>query len=72
MMKFGPGSWFEALGGWKTAGGKLFLSVCLALALPVLLTTHLNMEEQMVREEFGSEWDAWAQRTPYRLIPFVY
>jgi protein-S-isoprenylcysteine O-methyltransferase Ste14 len=29
-------------------------------------------EDMMLREEFGKQWDEWARRTPYRLVPGVY
>jgi len=29
-------------------------------------------EDRILEDHFGSEWRAWAQRVPYRLIPYVY
>ncbi|TFK85259.1 ICMT-domain-containing protein [Polyporus arcularius HHB13444] len=29
-------------------------------------------EDEMLKKEFGAEWEDWAKKTPYRLIPFVY
>ncbi|KAI0752499.1 hypothetical protein C8Q80DRAFT_457304 [Daedaleopsis nitida] len=29
-------------------------------------------EDAVLRKEFGAQWDEWAKKTPYRLIPYVY
>ena len=29
-------------------------------------------EDAVLRKEFGTEWEAWAKRTPYRLVPYEY
>jgi len=29
-------------------------------------------EDRLLKKEFGKEWDQWAARTKYRLIPYVY
>ncbi|PFH45074.1 hypothetical protein AMATHDRAFT_72002 [Amanita thiersii Skay4041] len=28
-------------------------------------------EEEMLRKEFGSQWDEWAEKVPYKLIPGI-
>lgn len=29
-------------------------------------------EDKLLRKEFGAQWDEWARRTKYKVIPFVY
>jgi protein-S-isoprenylcysteine O-methyltransferase Ste14 len=29
-------------------------------------------EDKLLQKEFGKQWDAWATKTKYRMIPFVY
>ena len=36
------------------------------------LMRRVGEEDRVLRKEFGKEWEAWAGRTQYRLIPFVY
>jgi protein-S-isoprenylcysteine O-methyltransferase Ste14 len=31
-----------------------------------------NIEDQMLKDGFGKEWDAWAANTKYKLIPFLF
>lgn len=31
-----------------------------------------HVEDALLRERFGAEWDEWAKRVPYRLIPYIY
>jgi protein-S-isoprenylcysteine O-methyltransferase Ste14 len=70
----GPGSIYDELGLWDNPLGwatGMFLLVCLAYtAIGGVLRT--RREDEALRSEFGKEWDAWAARTPYRLIPFVF
>ncbi|KZV84702.1 hypothetical protein EXIGLDRAFT_700204 [Exidia glandulosa HHB12029] len=30
------------------------------------------VEDRMLRERFGKEWDAWAEQVPWKLIPGIY
>lgn len=29
-------------------------------------------EEEVLRQNFGTDWEEWARKTPYKLIPYVY
>ena len=29
-------------------------------------------EDEELRKKFGAEWEAYARKTPYRLIPYIY
>lgn len=38
----------------------------------VIMVRRIEREDRALKEEFGEEWDRWAERTPYRLIPYIY
>lgn len=42
------------------------------LALLAFLVWRMNHEERVLASEFGAEWEEYAQRTPWRLLPGVY
>lgn len=81
LMIFGPavlcfdrGSLFAASGLGRTFLGRAAGVVCLLhiAAVSVGMVGRTKQEDEMLREEFGEEWEAWAKRTPYRLIPYVW
>ncbi|KAI9058922.1 ICMT-domain-containing protein [Trametes sanguinea] len=37
-----------------------------------LIAFRTRLEDEILKEEFGEEWEEWAKRTPYRLIPYIY
>ncbi|KAI0374890.1 hypothetical protein BV20DRAFT_399620 [Pilatotrama ljubarskyi] len=37
-----------------------------------VLCSRINKEDEVLSKEFGEDWQAWAEKTPYRLIPFVF
>ncbi|KAH8085447.1 hypothetical protein BXZ70DRAFT_900106 [Cristinia sonorae] len=41
-------------------------------AVSWMLVSRIPKEDTVLRKEFGEEWDGWAERTRYRLIPGVY
>ncbi|KAF9805089.1 hypothetical protein IEO21_09198 [Rhodonia placenta] len=69
-----PGSWFRECRIYETAWGKfgaaLYVFFCLLSLIPAVVRP--PTEDRLLREQFGEEWDAWARRVPYRLIPYVY
>lgn len=36
------------------------------------LRNRLVWEEEVLKREFGREWDAYTRRVPWRIVPFVY
>ena len=68
------GSYFVESGLSGTVAGR---AVALANFVYCLMGTANLMrrvaeEDKVLRKEFGGQWDAWARRTRYRLVPFVY
>ncbi|KAJ3513369.1 hypothetical protein NLJ89_g2989 [Agrocybe chaxingu] len=37
-----------------------------------VIAPRLKKEDDMLRKQFGDQWDQWAQKVPYKLIPWVY
>lgn len=36
------------------------------------LISRMAMEDAALRMTFGREWEDWASRVPYKLIPLIY
>ena len=75
MSGFGAGSWFREC-GWlgSTIGGRMIAVwwAYMMIDIPIRLVRRAQKEDKVLRETFGQEWEAWARRTPYVLVPFVY
>lgn len=75
LFLLGDGSYLSAIGLWErgawaalacaVAGRSLFVAM-------VLMPRRAGREDAVLREEFGREWEAWAERTPYKLVPYVF
>lgn len=74
LAQFGPGSWYRECIGLDGLGSKVFVGIwsAWALAVPTLLMRRVNAEDAVLKKEFNEEWNAYAKRTPYRIIPFMY
>ncbi|OBZ75810.1 putative protein-S-isoprenylcysteine O-methyltransferase [Grifola frondosa] len=68
------GSYWTESGFSGSTFGRLFVPawVLYWVVIPFFLCARVNEEDRVLREKFGGEWDAWARRTKYKLIPFVY
>lgn len=69
------GSWLRECGGWKSAVGKVFIWLWVAAAVSSVSGVVLRRipgEDAAMKRQFGKEWDEWAHRVRYRLIPGVY
>ncbi|KAA1473961.1 hypothetical protein DENSPDRAFT_840505 [Dentipellis sp. KUC8613] len=74
LCTFGPGGWLYEAGWMRNVGVQAAAVACGAWATYLLggMVRRTASEDQMLRKEFGKEWDEWAERVPYRLIPGVY
>jgi protein-S-isoprenylcysteine O-methyltransferase Ste14 len=70
-----------ARGGWLRESGLLSTSLGLgsvgiyAFVIVIDVVTVLRrtfIEDEILRREFPGEWDRWAKKVPYRLIPGVF
>ena len=68
------GPWFMESGLWDTVWGRGAACSALGslLAIALGLFSRVDREDRLMRKEFGEEWEKWAKKTPYRLIPFLY
>ena len=71
LYYFGPGSWlrqstlFES--SWLMV--VVVLWVGYTVALPCVLCFRTFDEDRVLRGHFPKQWDAYAKRVPYRLVP---
>ena len=74
LAHFGPGSWYRECVGWDTWAGRLFTAAwggwCILVA--ALLVARASQEDKILKREFGQQWEAWARRTPYKVIPYIW
>ncbi|OCH89280.1 hypothetical protein OBBRIDRAFT_794398 [Obba rivulosa] len=69
-----PGSWLRESGVLTTLWGGAVAGAWYAWSTYLLgsLFWRMPQEDRMLRRQFGQEWDEWAARVPYRLVPGVY
>jgi protein-S-isoprenylcysteine O-methyltransferase Ste14 len=78
-----PGGWLhDVIWPWlandadavaRVAVGGAALAVCGRQLLAVVgLSRRMAEEDKMMRTRFGTEWEEWAARVPYKLVPGVY
>ncbi|KAI0925913.1 hypothetical protein AcW1_008221 [Taiwanofungus camphoratus] len=70
----GRGSWLTESGVLNTIGGKIVAYWWSAWTIYLLinLTLRTPQEDQVLKKEFGDQWEQWASRVSYRLIPGIY
>lgn len=68
------GSWTIECGVLKIIIGRLVASVYVATISTVVFGLLLRMfkEDEQLKRIFGREWDEWARRVPYLVIPWLY
>lgn len=68
-----PGSWVRESGVLETVFGKCCLAywVAVSAAFP-LVVMRAPREDELMKKQFGAQWEEWAKRVPYRLIPGIY
>ncbi|KAI0921519.1 hypothetical protein AcW1_004529 [Taiwanofungus camphoratus] len=70
----GEGSWWRECGLQNTIWGRLVALLWLVSFVPFFISVpvRIQKEDKIFRKEFGAEWDAWAKKTPQKLIPCIY
>ncbi|KAI0073077.1 hypothetical protein K474DRAFT_1603973 [Panus rudis PR-1116 ss-1] len=73
-IQLGHGSWWLETGIAHTPVGQALAAVRIAAGLGVagMLLSRVPREDRVLRNEFREEWEAWVQRTPYKVVPWVY
>lgn len=74
LMSATRGSWFRESGLLETQWGQMVFAFCALYIVygTVGLTLRVPTEDEMLRREFGEEWEAYARRVPYRLVPYAF
>lgn len=69
-----PGSLFRESGWLNTNLGRfIFGSIAVIMVTPALFFRYrMEIEDAALKSEFGHDWDEWAMRVPYWLVPGVY
>ncbi|KAG6910482.1 hypothetical protein DXG01_010407 [Tephrocybe rancida] len=68
------GSWIRESGILDSVVGKVFIGAFTAVVVKLMVSLLQRMpeEDRLMRASFGSEWEEWARRVPYWLIPGIY
>ncbi|PPQ95544.1 hypothetical protein CVT26_008569 [Gymnopilus dilepis] len=72
LWQFGEGSWIRESGLLNTAVGQLVVwtfAVVMILGTLYLTLGRMHKEDAALRKHFGRQWDEWASRVQYRVIP---
>lgn len=69
-----PGSWLRESGVLHSMIGKAFFSIfaTTTVMIRVALLKRAAVEDAALQKKFGKEWEEWAQRVPYAIVPGVY
>ncbi|KAI8998638.1 hypothetical protein BD414DRAFT_475638 [Trametes punicea] len=69
-----PGSYYVENGMLDSTFGRTMAGAVVGYLAFVsfALLRRIPKEDEVLSKEFGAEWQAWAKKTPYRLIPYVY
>ncbi|KAG6852720.1 hypothetical protein C0991_009584 [Blastosporella zonata] len=81
MIYFGLCCWFASRGSWLRESGildmvamKAFVSTFVVIYSKLILSIvqRIPEEDRLMKSSFGKEWEEWARRVRYRLIPGIY
>ncbi|THH27640.1 hypothetical protein EUX98_g6541 [Antrodiella citrinella] len=73
LCQVGHGSWMrEVVMRTRWGKGVGVGWVCAVSAVSYMLVARIPKEDTVLRREFGAEWEKWAERTRFRLIPGIY
>ena len=70
----GRGSWIMESGLWNTILGRSLVVIyfSILILLVSLMPARMSKEDIALKNHFGKEWDNWAKRVPYSMLPGVY
>ncbi|KAI0647050.1 hypothetical protein C8Q79DRAFT_1009198 [Trametes meyenii] len=69
-----PGSYYVENGLLDSTFGRVAAGTVVGYLtfITYVLCSRIRKEDEVLCREFGSEWQAWARKTPFKLIPFIY
>jgi protein-S-isoprenylcysteine O-methyltransferase Ste14 len=67
------GSWWRESGIMDTVTGRIltYTYIVLFFILLFMLKGRWEREDRVLKKEFGKQWDEWAQRVPYAVLPGI-
>ena len=81
LINIGMILWYTSRGAWLRESGVLgtlpgstvaFGVMAAALGVTASVCRRVPLEDELLKDQFKQEWENWARRVPYALIPFVY
>ena len=74
MLLLSDGSFFAESGLRSTRVANLVVTAVMAhlTCVCVGMVYRTKTEDDLLKREFGEQWEQWARRTPYKLFPWVY
>jgi len=68
------GSWLRECRIFDTVVGKVVAGLCLtSLTIATLaFVRRAPLEDALLRKRFGKQWDEWAEKVRYRMVPYIY
>jgi protein-S-isoprenylcysteine O-methyltransferase Ste14 len=81
LIAIGQLIWFTARGSWLRESMIYEVKLSWLLIAPGMLSIlqcfvnvprRMPVEDEILKKEFGRQWDEWARAVPYRLFPGVY
>ncbi|KAI0066317.1 hypothetical protein BV25DRAFT_1835936 [Artomyces pyxidatus] len=74
LVLFGDGSWFRE-GSWLNSSvGVAWVSIWVLMrtveTINILVRT--VSEDRFLKDRFGDQWERWAAKTQYRIVPFIF
>ncbi|KAF9263222.1 hypothetical protein L218DRAFT_865712, partial [Marasmius fiardii PR-910] len=68
------GSWIRESGFLDTVIGRIVIGSWLFSVGQgaILVTMRINDEDDLLRKQFGKQWDRWSQKVNYKMVPGVF
>ncbi|KJA27837.1 hypothetical protein HYPSUDRAFT_34996 [Hypholoma sublateritium FD-334 SS-4] len=68
------GSWARECGVLRSTVGRAAAGTYVVLTTAILggLISRMALEDAALRRVFGAEWEVYAERVPYKLVPWIY
>ncbi|KAF9043396.1 hypothetical protein BJ165DRAFT_1484730 [Panaeolus papilionaceus] len=70
-----PGSWVRESGLMNSTVGMLVVAAYVAFimgAAYAITIARMRQEDKVIQSQFGKEWEEWAKRVPYKIMPGIY
>ncbi|KAJ3555567.1 hypothetical protein NM688_g2505 [Phlebia brevispora] len=74
LTQLGPSSYWTRMHFWGHTSGQIVgvVHILTTLFSVWVVLARVGKEDAVLRAVFKEKWDAWAERTPYKLVPLVY